>query len=312
MLDDCAEHLSIDLVPLPVSRVRETGVVQVSEGSRQDARVHETGMLIEVFVRDGQQVSEGADLAKFHNAEFEFKRKEYETERDAAERMANALQRRLTEAGGDPATRAKLDTQLREARQARHNNAEQLRNQEELIRRTEILKAPRSGTVMGAPKKEDIFRTWEKADPQPVCTIGDPKKMRLLIPVGPTDYREMKRNLDRKMAEQPDEAYLEVSILAKNHKEYKGRITRLPDTDEKNVPLPLTHRGGGSIATKPGGDPNVNQPLIQTYLVVVEMDDPDDSLTPGTLATAKVHLEWKSAAWWAWRSIASALDVALW
>ncbi len=35
--------------------------------------------------------------------------------------------------------------------------------------------------------------------------------MRLLIPVGPTDYREMKRNLDRKIAERPDEAYIETA-----------------------------------------------------------------------------------------------------
>ena len=41
----------------------------------------------------------------------------------------------------------------------------------------------------------------------------------------------------------------------------------------------MTHRGGGSIATKPGGDPNVNQPLVQTYLIAIEMDDPDDTLT---------------------------------
>ena len=38
----------------------------------------------------------------------------------------------------------------------------------------------------------------------------------------------------------------------------------------------------------------------------------DATLAPGTLATCKVHLRWRSAAWWAWRSIASALDVGLW
>jgi len=41
-------------------------------------------------------------------------------------------------------------------------------------------------------------------------------------------------------------------------------------------------------------------------------DDPDSTLVPGTLGQAKIHLEWKSAAWWAWRSIASALDIGLW
>ena len=105
-----------------------------------------------------------------------------------------------------------------------------------------------------------------------------------------------------------------MSILPKNRRDtvLTGRISRLPDTDDKNVPVALTHRGGGSLATKPGGDPNVNMPLVQTYLIPIEIDDPDETLAPGTLAMVKIHLEWRSAAWWAWRSIASALDVGLW
>ena len=105
-----------------------------------------------------------------------------------------------------------------------------------------------------------------------------------------------------------------MDILPSNRsdRQFKGRVYRLPDTDEKNVPVQLTHRGGGSLATKPGGDPNVHQPLVQTYLVAVVVDDPDQTLTPGTLATVKIYLKWKSLAWWTWRSITSALDVGLW
>jgi len=124
----------------------------------------------------------------------------------------------------------------------------------------------------------------------------------------------MRLNLERARAENPSDPHLAVSILPfrRSDHEFTGKIYKLPDTDEKNVPIQLTSRGGGSLATKPGGDPNVHQPLVQTYLVPVEVDDPDRTLTPGTLATVKIHLKWKSAAWWAWRSIASALDVGLW
>jgi len=304
--------LAFFALPLPVSRVRETGVVQVSEGRWEDARVYETAMLMEVMVRDGQYVNQGADLARFHSAQLEFDRQKFEKERDSAQQMVVAIKNRRATGGGDPVSRAKLDQELRAAESDLTASTKQLQGQEELIKKTEVLRAPRSGTVMGAPKKEDIFRTWEKSEPQPFCMIGDRKVMRLLIPVSPTDLREMRTNLDRIQAEQPNDAYLPASILAKHHREYTGRITRLPETDEKNIPLPLTHRGGGTVATRPGGDPNVNQPLVQIYLVAVEVDDPDDTLTPGTLATVKVHLKWKSAAWWAWRSIASALDIGLW
>jgi putative peptide zinc metalloprotease protein len=299
-------------LPLPVSRVRETGVIQVSEGNREYVHVYDTDMLMEVFVHDGQEVKTGTDLARFRNAQFEFDRQKYEMEAKAADNLKNAIRQRIATPGLDPTGKTKLEQEYQNADSSYQTNSSLLEKQVDLIKRIEVLKAPRDGVVMGSPKKEDIYRTWEKADPQPFCTIGDTRKLRVLIPVGATDYREMKQNLDRITAERPNDAYLEVSILAKHHKEYTGRITRLPDTDEKNIPLALTHRGGGTVATKPGGDPNVNQPLVQIYLVSVEMDDPDDTLTSGTLAVVKVHLRWRSGAWWAWRSIASALDIGLW
>jgi len=299
-------------LPLPVSRVRETGMIQVSEASREYVHVNDTGMLMEVLVHDGQEVKSGTDLARFQNAQFEFDRQKYEKERNAAADLVQAIRQRMAEPGVDALGRSKLESELRDADSSFRQNSGMLKSQEDLIKRIEVLKAPRDGVVLGSPKKDDIYRTWEKTDPQPFCTIGDTRKLRVLIPVGATDYREMRQNLDRITAERPNDAYLEVSILAKHHKEYKGRITRLPDTDERNIPLALTHRGGGTVATKPGGDPNVNQPLVQIYLVSVEMDDPDDTLTSGTLAVVKVHLKWRSGAWWAWRSIASALDIGLW
>jgi hypothetical protein len=167
---------------------------------------------------------------------------------------------------------------------------------------------------MGAPKPDDLLRTWDKNEGREVCIIGDTDKLRVLVAVGAVDYRELRLNLQRARAENPADPHLEVSILPsrRSDHEFKGRITRLPDADEKNLPIQLTSRGGGSWAVKPGGDPNVHQPMVQAYLIPVEVVDPDETLTPGTLATVKIHLKWKSAAWWAWRSIASALDVGLW
>ena len=301
-------------LPLPVSRVRETGLVQVSEGNREAVHVADTGILTEVVVHDGQYVERGMDLARFRSPQLEFERQQYEKQRDAAAQLINAIQKRLHESRGDPAARARLEYELREAEASLRLNTDQLRVKQEQIARAEVVKAPRAGMVMGAPKPDDLLRMWDKADGLPVCTIGDPGKLRILVPVGPVDYREMRINLERKQAENPSDPYLEVDILPANRsdRQFKGRVYRLPDTDEKNVPIQLTHRGGGSLATKPGGDPNIHQPLVQTYLVPVEVEDPDRTLTPGTLATVKIYLKWKSLAWWTWRSITSALDVGLW
>ena len=304
--------LAFFTLPLPVSRVREIGLVQVTEGAREQVHIRETGILVEVLVHDGVEVTRGQDLARFDNAQVEFDRQHLEKERDAAAQKISAIQKRLADVRGDFGARIKLEAERKEAEIALNNAKALLTQQEKLVNDIMILKAPRSGTVMGLPKKEDLLRTWDRNDGRPFCTIGDITKMRMLVPVSAADYREIRQNLDRAKSENPDDAHLEVTILAKNHREYKGRITRLPDTDEKNIPIELTHRGGGSLATKPGGDPNVNQPIVQTYLIPVEVEDPDITLVPGTLGTAKIHLKWRSAAWWAWRNISSALDIGLW
>lgn len=301
-------------MPLPVTRVRETGLVQISEGHREYVHIQESGILTEVFVYDGLNVNKGADLARFRNPKLEFDRQQLVAERDAAQAQWDALQARLASVGGDLATRIRLEKELSETATSLNRSLQLLAKQEQLIAQTQILKAPRAGTLMGVPKKDEIGKNWEKGEAPQFCTIGDPKRLRVLVPVSPTDYREIKQNLMQLQAEEGVGKGLEVSILPKNRSDYqvKGYVYKLPETDEKNIPIALTHEGGGSLATKPASDPNVHQPLIQTYLIPVEIENPDNTILPGTMAVVKIHLKWRSAAWWAWRSIASALDVGLW
>ena len=71
----------------------------------------------------------------------------------------------------------------------------------------------------------------------------------------------------------------------------------------------MTQRGGGPLAVKPSDDPNLLIPLAQTYLVEVEMTDPDAAIKPGQLAVVKIHAKWRSAAWWVGKTLANALDI---
>jgi putative peptide zinc metalloprotease protein len=92
---------------------------------------------------------------------------------------------------------------------------------------------------------------------------------------------------------------------------YQGRIKELPASDAKDLPLPLTHRGGGPLAVKPNNDPNLNVPQSQQYLVSVDILQPDGSLVPGTIVKVKIHCRWQTGAWWCWRAISSAFDLGL-
>ena len=53
----------------------------------------------------------------------------------------------------------------------------------EFLRTKLVLVAPRDGVVMGLPTIDEIFKTWTEQDVQqkPFCTIGDPKKLRVLV-----------------------------------------------------------------------------------------------------------------------------------
>jgi putative peptide zinc metalloprotease protein len=73
----------------------------------------------------------------------------------------------------------------------------------------------------------------------------------------------------------------------------------------------LTFQGGGPLAVKPSGDPNVHVPQSQQYLIPVILTDPDGTVMPGVLANVKIHCRWRTGAWWTWRAIASTLDIGL-
>src|SRR6478672_3674490 len=151
-------------LPLPVSRVREVGLVQVSEGHRESVHVADTGILTEVIVHDGQRVERGMDLARFQLPQLEFERQQYEKQRDAAAQLITAILARLAAAGGDPAAKGRSEAELRDARNAWTQNNNQLLVKQRQIAEAEVLKAPRAGTVMGSPKPDDLLRMWDKAD----------------------------------------------------------------------------------------------------------------------------------------------------
>jgi putative peptide zinc metalloprotease protein len=179
-------------------------------------------------------------------------------------------------------------------------------NAQRQIDRLRNLRAPCAGVVMNAPRPDEVGKNWDKENTQPFCTIGDPNSLRAVVPVPPSDYHLLQSDM-------ADGRALAVSIRAPGQGTniYQGRIKELPASDAKDLPLPLTHRGGGPLAVKPNNDPNLNVPQSQQYLVSVDILQPDGSLVPGTIVKVKIHCRWQTGAWWCWRAISSAFDLGL-
>ena len=92
---------------------------------------------------------------------------------------------------------------------------------------------------------------------------------------------------------------------------WRTRLRTLPESEAKEVPVGLTTRAGGPLAAKAGTRPNTMVPQTQHYLVPIDLTGGDPHIVPGTLAQAKIHCKWRTAAAWTWRKLSSAFDLGL-
>ena len=103
-----------------------------------------------------------------------------------------------------------------------------------------------------------------------------------------------------------------VYVNGRTDRIFIGRVRELPKSSAKQVPYSLTNRSGGPLAVQQSGESGQElSPIAQVYLVEIEVNDPDASIKPGALVNAKIHCEWRTAAWWLKRKVTEALDFGL-
>src|SRR5262249_15639251 len=270
------------LLPLPISRVRQTGLVQIDPAYVRKVTVPQDATLMAVYVRNGQQVHEGQQLAVFRSRQLESQlanansyyisaRAEFEALSKSQDSARTAEQRQQVEA-----KRQEVGGEMRKYDVTRRHLQEEI----DRLGGKVGLVAPRPGVVLGAPKPDDVGREWIKDQPLPFCSVGDPSKLIVLVPVTPHQYQVLSSDL-KVLKELP----VSILIPGRGTQYVAGRVVRLPESDAKDVPIALTHEAGGPLAVKPTTDPNPNVrvPQSQQYLVQVEIPDPDDATCPGTL-----------------------------
>lgn len=297
-------------LPLPVSRVKETGLVVVAPWAIEGVSLPEPARLVTIEVRPGQPVRKGQILGRFTSEQMEVdleKAQAYrEEQRLVADRLAQA--ERDAHAVGDDAQARRYATEAALARTRMEEADSQLAMIRDRLATIRELRAPRDGVVLIAPAPTDVWKLFDRGytDTTPVFAVGDPTHLIIRIPVTPADYRLLKDDL-RDRSPLP----ATIHVKGRSDRDFTGSVSGLPSQNAATVPIQLTQRGGGPLAIKPGGDPNVLVPLAQVYLVEVEMLDSDRAVGPGQLAVVKIHTKWRSAAWWVGRTLANALDLGL-
>jgi putative peptide zinc metalloprotease protein len=301
--------LAFFLLPLPVSRVHETGLVAIEPGELEAVLLPEPARLTAVEVAPGETVRKGQVLARFHSAKLESDLTEARSNREAKRATADQLNRIVNQVRGqvDDDRLRDFEMQAQQAKAEAESADTAARMLDARINTLGALRATRDGVAVTIPRKDEIDKLFDQGYPEtpPIIQVGDPMKLRIKVPVSPQDFQVLKDDLPAKGGE------LDVSILIKGRsdREFHGKLRQLPGQNASTLPIQLTQRGGGPLAVKPSDDPNQLIPLAQTYIVEVEVTDPDAAIRTGQLAVVKIHTKWRSGAWWVGKTLANALDI---
>jgi len=299
-------------LPLPVSRVHEAGLIAHDPSAADAVLLPEPARMLELESsgRSGRIVREGDVLARFASEQLDVELARAINARQEQQKSVVDLQRTINENRGkiDKDELERYELQAREAEQKVLSADSDVKFLMSRKQKLSEIRAPRAGMVATAPKRDEVGKLFDRGstETQPLFVIGDPGKLVIRVPVTPQEYRILKEDL-------PARGELDVSIYVKGRtdREFHGKLRKLPGQNASNVPVQLTQRGGGPLAVKPSDDPNVLVPLAQTYLLEVEITDPDGAIKPGQLAVVKVHAKWRSGAWWVGQTLANALDIGL-
>jgi putative peptide zinc metalloprotease protein len=303
--------LFVFLVPLPVSWIRSTALVRIRPEYTTQVFVVEQGSILEqLLVKDGDLVVKDQDLAYFSNLELDMQLNDAQAQYTINERDRRHLEKQRPDIT-DADELNKLEGRIRDATYQRDKAYGTIRVLEQRKERL-VLRAPRDGIIMSPPKVDDVGKLWdEHAMGQAFCSVGDPTKLRAMLPIPPVDYHLLTENLER-VEHEGQELPVTIRVTGRDDHTWQGKLlTPLPQMEAAEVPQQLTTRGGGPLAIKPGQTQGRFVPQKQQYLIFADFVDPDAAICPGALAQVKIHCRPRTCAWWVWRTISDAFDPGL-
>jgi putative peptide zinc metalloprotease protein len=189
--------LFVVAVPVPISRIRGTGVVEALPDAQSKVFVVEQGKLDKLYIRPGQTVHRDELLAEFSNPMLQDEIVTATGEVNVSSSEIDQLKRRPPD-GTDQAKSTQWNEQLSKARSKNESAQTKLSN---LQRRKQnlVLKAPRDGVIGIAPPPSKVGEfIKEQLDPNdPFCTINEPVRLRVALPLVTPDFNQLKETVER-------------------------------------------------------------------------------------------------------------------
>jgi putative peptide zinc metalloprotease protein len=199
------------LVPIPISRVRGTGLVQAYPDATAKVFVRYPGILEKLNAMDGLKVKKGDILAEFSNRELESHIDSLRTEVDINQTKVDNLIRQR-ENTSDLVKRGEISLEINQVAGERDKAATEMRGLLKIKQEELVLVAPRSGIISGAPRLDDIHKTFEKDPTRAFLTITEPGRLRICLPVVTQEFNQLKENSEH------GSALAQSAFYALNHK----------------------------------------------------------------------------------------------
>lgn len=292
------------LAPLPVSGIRQQGLVEVRPEAVERVFAPTNAVLERLHVRAGQRVEAGELLVDLRNLDLEHGHAEAAAEVEIQAVRVQTL-REMASATFEGKERARLEATLTSAVGDRARAARQVELLTQQRQKLQV-RAPRAGIVMSVPRVDALGKLWEKDAGVPLCTIGDPGRLWVQMPLGPADFRRLQEELAAR-----GQLPVRVRVPGRQAATWAAAVAQWPESETKEIPLALAEPAGGPVAVKQGAPGQGPAPVSQQYLVAFTLTDPDAAIVPGGLATVSVRCRWRSAAWWVWQKVTGTFDVPL-
>jgi putative peptide zinc metalloprotease protein len=182
-------------VPLPLNKVRGKGLVEPQPESSVKMFVRYPAKLEKLNVRTGQHVEQGEVLAVFRNLEVERRHGEAATNEKVHQEKARANETYRDSLQAGPGRDA-AQKEMNDEAGLRDSAAVEKKSLEKVLGEDLVLIAPRSGVVGQAPDIDDVGKMYEINPEQPFCTIDEPRKLRVCLPLPTTEFNRLKDNLE--------------------------------------------------------------------------------------------------------------------
>ena len=271
-------------VPLPHSVICS---LEVRAHDADHVYVEVPGLLEEVYIKPGDKVTAGQELAKLENIEMQIQTVKLHGEKDEYEVELKSLERQRYED-------IEASTKIQQLQESIAKTSDQIKEQASEADRL-TLRAPQAGTVMPPPWRpnkpgpDGQLPAWSGSPLQKknlgapldegtvFCLVGDPKKMEAVLYVdqGDIDFVGIDQEVEIKLDELPFQTFT-------------GTIKDVAPSESKYSPERLSTKAGGELATRTDAS-GAEKPMSTAYQSLVLLDDPDGLLRTGLRGRAKIH-----------------------